>query len=280
MSTPTQTRKLPEPALPRRRHPAPNKAVDAARPGNRVHLFRIGAALVPLAAVGFLLLNDHLVVADATTESTESDKSVELAHPTVSTAGNSSINNNEVTTQLAESNPVPEQLSGYSPDDELISSYENQIQELRSENDGLLNDLEESMDEADDLREETLHLNEELLRLELALLKANEAAKGLVDTKTVYNITNVPVGGFVPKGERSTESIDRASNAAAVTGDDETQNHVDPLGSSGELEIEVSYEDASPADQLAYDEYINDLGYTISYTEFRFSDKYKPADAK
>jgi len=40
----------------------------------------------------------------------------------------------------------------------------------------------------------------------------------------------------------------------------------------------VSYEDASPADQLAYDEYINKLGFHISYSEIRFSDNYKPAD--
>jgi len=66
----------------------------------------------------------------------------------------------------------------------LLDNLESSV----TETDYLRDNLESSMEEADSLREETLHLNEELLRLELALMKANEAAKGSVETRTVYNI--------------------------------------------------------------------------------------------
>ena len=289
--------------LPRRRSvSAPNKAAGAPRAGNRNYLFGIGAAFVALVAVGYLLLNDHPSVANATAISAEPDKSVVLTPLPVTASDDSSINNSainnsaindgEVTTQHTDNLPATEQSGDYSPDVELISSYENQIQKLLLENDTLQESLESAMEETDYLREETLHLNEELLRLELALWKANEAAKGPVEVKTVYNITNVRPGRFLQNERSNTESIQSAStptvksseiNSAKQsnykTNDDQANKTTfDLLGASGELEIEVRYEDASPADQLAYDEYINDLGYHISYTEFRFSDKYRPAD--
>lgn len=181
-------------------------------------------------------------------------------------------------------------LSGYSPH-KLINSYKNQIRELRLENDSLLYTLEMSMEETDSLREETLRLNEELLRLELALWKANEAANGPVDTKTASNIINAPVDSM-PKDEQDTDSIQSASTSVETGPEDypveqrshktivdqSTDNTYDLLGRSGELEIEVQYEDASPADQRAYDKYINELGYHVSYKEFRFSNKYKLTD--
>jgi len=248
-----------------------NKALAVPQPGKRIHPLGIGAALVALAAVGLLLLNDQSSVAKATDISIQPEKPVLTQ---VAVAANSTIGNHKVTAQDAGGVSVPS--SGYSPDAELISSYENHIQELQVENDALLDNLESSIQETDYLREETLRLNEELLRLELALWKANEAAKGSVEIKTVYNITDVPVGRL-PKDGGITERVLRPS-APAVTVDDQTFTAQDILGRSGELEIEVSYEDASPADQLAYDEYVNKLGYRISYAEFRFSDNYKPAD--
>jgi len=268
MSTPTADIKTPGSTLPRRRSVNTlNRALAVPQPGKRVHPLGIGAALVALVAVGLLLVNNQPIVAKATAISTEPDKSVLVP-------GNSTVSNVQVTTQDAGGVPVP--ANAYSPDAELISSYENQIQELHLENDALLDNLESSIEEADSLKEETVRLNEELLRLELALWKANEAAKGPVEIRTVYNITDVPVGRL-PKDIGNIARVQRPS-PAAVTVEDQTSNTFDPLGSSGELEIEVSYEDASPADQLAYDEYINKLGHHISYSEFRFSDNYKPAD--
>jgi len=153
MSTPTTSRRSPGPVVPGRRYRAQREVVDVSRPGKRIQCLGIGAALVPLAAVGILLLSDHLSVANATATSMESDKSAVLAHTQVTVAGNSSINSSisskEVATQHAGSIPVPEQLSGSSPDAELITSYKNQIRELRSENDALLDNLESSVTETD-----------------------------------------------------------------------------------------------------------------------------------
>ena len=309
MSTPTPNYNTPGhekqgSRVPRRPSaPALNSTVGVPRQGNRPYLLGTGAVLLSLVAVGFLLLNDQPSVANTTAISAESDKSIALTSSPVTVQGSSSTNhssinpssanNGEVTTQHADSKPVPAQLDDHSPDVELISSYEDQIQELLEENDALHENLESAIEENDYLREETLQLNEELLRLELALFKANEAAKGPVEVKTVYNITNVPAGSFIPKVGRATESIESASTSVETepkvnlakqkqvnseTNDDQTGNTVDYLGASGELEIEVRYEDASPADQLAYDEYINDHGQEISYAEFRFSSRYKPAD--
>ena len=274
MSTPIADIKTPGSTLPRRRSVNTlDRALAVPQPGKRVHPLGVGTALVALVALGLLLVNNQPIVAKTTAIGTESDKSV-LVPTQVTVAGSSTVSNVQVTTQDAGGVPVPSRA--YSPDAELISSYENQIQELHLENDALLDNLESSIEEADSLREETLRLNEELLRLELALWKANEAAKGPVEIRTVYNITDVPVGRL-PKDIGNIARVQRPS-PAAVTVEDQTSNTFDPLGSSGELEIEVSYEDASPADQLAYDEYINKLGFHISYSEFRFSDNYKPAD--
>ena len=302
MSTPTPNYNTPGhekqgSRVPRRPSaPALNSTVGVPRQGNRPYLLGTGAVLLSLVAVGFLLLNDQPSVANTTAISAESDKSIALtsSQDTVqrsSSINPSSINNGEVTTQHADGKPVQEQFDDHASDVELISSYEDQIQELLEENDALHENLESAIEENDYLREETLQLNEELLRLELALFRANEAAKGPVEVKTVYNITNVPAGSFIPKVGRATESIESASTSVETepkvnlakqvnseTNDDQTGNTVDYLGASGELEIEVRYEDASPADQLAYDEYINDHGQEISYAEFRFSSRYKPAD--
>ena len=307
MSTPTPNYNTPGhekqgSRVPRRPSaPALNSKVDVPRQGNRPYLLGTGAVLLSLVAVGFLLLNDRSSVANTTAISAESDKSIALTSSPVTVQGSSSTNhssinpssanNGEVTTQHADSKQVQEQFDDHSPDVELISSYEDQIQELLLENDELHENLESAIEENDYLREETLQLNEELLRLELALFKASEAAKGPVEVRTVYNITNVPAGSFIPKVGRATESIESASTSVETepkvnlakqvnseTNDDQTGNTVDYLGASGELEIEVRYEDASPADQLAYDEYINDHGQEISYAEFRFSSRYKPAD--
>ena len=125
----------------------------------------------------------------------------------------------------------------------------------------------------------------------LALWKANEAANGPVDTKTASNIINAPVDSM-PKDEQDTDSIQSASTSVETGPEDypveqrshktivdqSTDNTYDLPGRSGELEIEVQYEDASPADQRAYDKYINELGYHVSYKEFRFSNKYKLAE--
>jgi len=92
MSTPTTSRRSPGPVVPGRRYRAQREVVDVSRPGKRIQCLGIGAALVPLAAVGILLLNDHLSVANATATSMESDKSAVLAHTQVTVAGNSSIN--------------------------------------------------------------------------------------------------------------------------------------------------------------------------------------------
>ena len=254
----------------------PDTAPNVPKSNNRKPVRRIAAVLVSLVTVGLLLSTDNPAFLNATktgvnaTEtSTGSDTSVAVA------ASQSPANDN---------------------------SNENQIRDLRLENEVLLDNLKVSREETENLRQETLHLNKELLRLELALLNATEGADIAVEITSTNDTTDEPADNFVPGEEKDLETLISespievdvdipevyaespeayvAEQESYETVDDQTNVTKDLLGRSGELEIEVFYEYASEADKRAYDEFINDIGFHVSYSDFRFSDKYKPAETE
>lgn len=243
----------------------PDTAPNVPKTNNRKPVRRIAAVLVSLVTVGLLLLADNPAFLNATETSTGSGTSVAVA------ISQGPVNDN---------------------------SNENQIRDLRLENEVLLDNLRVSREETENLRQETLHLNKELLRLELALLNATEG----VEIASTNDTTDESADNFVPGEEKDLETLISespievdvdipevyaespeaylAEQESYETVDDQTNVTKDLLGRSGELEIEVFYEYASKADKRAYDEFIDDIGYHVSYSDFRSSDKYKPAQTE
>jgi len=71
---------------------------------------------------------------------------------------------------------------------------------LRTERDGLLLQNGRLEGEIDALVLETTELNRELLELDLALVAARQSLDAGVETRTVYNFVNVPIGSPIPSG--------------------------------------------------------------------------------
>jgi len=71
---------------------------------------------------------------------------------------------------------------------------------LRTERDALLVRNDRLEGEVDALVLETTELNRELLELDLALVAARQSLDAGVETRTVYNFVNVPIGSPIPSG--------------------------------------------------------------------------------
>ena len=201
----------------------------------------------------------------------------------------SPIDNPTVVLESASSEVESEPSKADSPDAEIISAYESQIQELQVVYEKLRGDVELNKQELANLTEQTLHLNEEILRRELDIFQADGSGDVFVEEKKIYNFTNVPrIGGSSTNEIRdnrvqSTQDSEGTStltrpNEQQILGTTEEQpdDFNAPLGRSDELEVEVSYEDASPSDQQAYNKHISEIGGFISYSEFRDSEYYRP----
>ena len=82
---------------------------------------------------------------------------------------------------------------------QIADEYLEEIDELRNYN----MSLQERLAEA---RAETLDLNTELLRLELARSAQVAEAEAAVETRTVYNFTNIPAGGTLSLNRNASSS--------------------------------------------------------------------------
>ena len=95
--------------------------------------------------------------------------------------------------------------------DELLAQRE-QATEYLEEIDWLHTQNEALQREVESLDSETTELNAELLELELAVAAREAKAKPKIETRTVYNFVNIPLGGSVEQTDyQASESVDNYS---------------------------------------------------------------------